>query len=146
MIIKAGILSVFMCCICTISRAQIAVDWLIEARPNDSLKIAEITRHDNFLPNIQLNVAKNGFKISKQTQIIPVLDLAFQYNNTLNYRFGGGGFIEGQPHKSWYCRIGGITYFEQAENLFKVPYQEYNDQPNSIVGVSPMGRNISTYN
>ena len=63
MIIKAGILSVFMCCICTISRAQIAVDWLIEARPNDSLKIAEITRHDNFLPNIQLNVAKNGFNI-----------------------------------------------------------------------------------
>ena len=140
MIIKAGVLSVFMCCICTISRAQIAVDWLIEPRPNDSLKIAELTRHDNFYPSIQLKVAENGFNLGKKTQIIPVLDLAFQYNNTLNYRFGGGGFVEGQPHKSWYYRIGGITYLEQANNLFKVPYQEYNDQPNSILGVSPMGR------
>ena len=84
MIIKAGVLSIFMCCICTFSRAQITVDWLVEPRPNDGLKIAEITRHDNFFPSIQLNVAKNGFNIGKQTQFIPVLDLAFQYNNTLN--------------------------------------------------------------
>ena len=62
MIIKAGLLSVFICCICTISRAQIAVDWLIEPRPNDSLKTAELTRHDNFYPSIQLNVRKTALK------------------------------------------------------------------------------------
>lgn len=140
MIIKASVLSIFICCICSISKAQITVDWLIETLPNDSLKRAEITRHDNFYPDIRLNVAKNGFNTRRNTQIIPILDFAFQYSNKLNYRFGGGGFVEGQPHKNWYYRIGGITYIEQANDLFKVPYQEYNDQPNTILNVSPLGR------
>ncbi len=91
MIIKAVVLSIFICCICTISRAQIAVDWLFEPRPNDSLKTAQITRHDNFYPTIQLNVAKNaGFKLKNNTSLIPVLDLGAQYNEATHYRIGGG--------------------------------------------------------
>ncbi len=141
MIIKAGFLSIFICCICTISRAQIAVDWLIDAQPNDSLKTAEITRHDNFFPAIQLNVAKNaGFKLKKNNSLIPVLDLGVQQNEATHYRIGGGAFLEGSPGKKWYYRVGGICYFQEAGNNFKVPYQEYNDQPNTIMGVSPMGR------
>ena len=141
MIIKAGVLSIFICFICSISRAQIAVDWLVEPRPNDSLKTAQITLHDNFYPDIQLNIAKNtGFKLKSKTSFVPVLDLGLQQNEATYYRIGGGGFLEGTPGKKWYYRVGGICYFQEAGNNFKVPYQEYNDQPNKIMGVSPMGR------
>ena len=110
MIIKQIIL-LFVCTIALELQGQIQEGFLLAPFQSDSVNKEINATHSGIFPAIQLNVAKNiGFRLNKNNQVIPLLDLGIQNNTEINYRVGGGLLFEGSPLKNLYYRIGGLVY------------------------------------
>ena len=69
-------------------------------------------RHYDLRPSIRLNNSSLGFPLSKlpnkTINLIPIVDIGFQYHNDFNHRNGLGFLLEARPIKKSYVRIGGL--------------------------------------
>lgn len=108
---------------------------------SDSVNKEINSPHSGIYPTIPLNIAKNiGFKLNKNNQVIPLVDLGIQKNTEINARFGGGLIIEGTPIKNLYYRIGGALYYAKNDTFFHVPFGKDLNQKGFGFLASPMGR------
>ena len=95
----------FVCMIALELQGQIQEGFLLTPFQTDSVNKDGNAPHSGIYPTIQLNIAKNiGFKVNKNNQVIPLLDLGIQNNTEINYRFSGGLLFEGTPLKNLYYR------------------------------------------
>ena len=140
MIIKQIIL-LFVCTIALELQGQIQEGFLLTPFQTDSVNKEINATHSGIFPAIQLNIAKNiGFKLNKNHQVIPLLDLGIQNNTEINYRIGGGLLFEGSPLKNLYYRIGGLVYYAKNDTFFHVPFgKEIGQKGLGFMG-APMGR------
>ena len=140
MIIKQIIL-LFACTIALELQGQIQEGFLLTPFQTDSVNKEINTTHSGIFPAIQLNIAKNiGFRLNKNHQVIPLLDLGIQNNTEINYRIGGGLLFEGSPLKNLYYRIGGLVYYAKNDTFFHVPFgKEIGQKGLGFMG-APMGR------